>query len=522
MTKLIDPRQTWWFWRAVQERLTTFALALLSPLRDRRYQIRLKPEGTGYCDPRHHVIQVNPVLFAEEGVTTQFRATQGLLAHEVAHGLFTGSWPEAHEDVLCQLTNLLEDERIERLIVKFYPGIAPAITLLGDLSYRRFKSHEADPRDQALGCCLAWRWAHGRTSENQMLRQLKVSTDGQRVWALVRPFVEEAWDAADTHTVIALARHILEMLGLPCSARPLATLLAWSSLRGVPAVRDGEPMTISGACESLQPGLGVAGSDDLPVVEEDQFLRPKPYLALEDAARPLARQLAEALKEPEQDVRLLPHEWRGRFGFRQELRTPETPCLFAQGIDRAPRSVAIYVLVDRSGSMGALEAQVQLALMTLYLAATELAIPVGMAAFGADNDRDEDALTFPLTESLFPLAQETTKALIAGYRGATAAEFLFWGLQRAESELAAQPERLKLLIVLHDGQPVYSGRRGYDWELSLRHLRHLDDRGITPVGVYLGADTDDEHKLKTLFRWLIVCSPEQLPERLGDLLRSLV
>lgn len=63
--------------------------------------------------------------------------------------------------------------------------------------------------------------------------------------------------------------------------------------------------------------------------------------------------------------------------------------------------------------------------------------------------------------------------------------------------------------------------RGYDWELSLKHLRHLESLAITPIGVYLGQSTDDEQKLRQLFRWLVVCSPEQLPERLGDLLRSL-
>jgi hypothetical protein len=519
--KTTDPRQTWWLWRAVQERLMTFALALLSPLRGRRYRVTLKPEGTGFCDPKRQVIQANPVLFSDEGVTVQFRATQGLLAHEVAHALFTGSWPEAREDVLCQLTNILEDERIERLITRFYPGIAPAITMLGDLSYLRFRSREADPRWQAIGCCLAWRWAYARTSEKQMLRQLKVSAAGEALWSQVRPLVEEAWAAAETQAVIELARRVLEILGLPPSARPLGSILSWSSLRGIPVERDGEPLSIAGACATIQPGLGVEGSDDVPVVAEDEFLRPAPYVALEDAARPLARQLAEALKVPEPDVHPLPHEWRGRFTFRQELRTPDRPCLLAQGVERAPRSLAAYVLVDRSGSMSDAETYVQLALMTLYLAATQLEIPLGMAAFGANSDTDEDRLTFPLTESLSPVARETTKALIAGYRGTTAMEFLFWGLELAERELAARPERLKVLVVIHDGQPVYSGRRGYDWELSLKHLRHLESRAITPIGVYLGQSTDDEQKLKALFRWLIVCSPEQLPERLGDLLRSL-
>ena len=62
--------------------------------------------------------------------------------------------------------------------------------------------------------------------------------------------------------------------------------------------------------------------------------------------------------------------------------------------------------------------------------------------------------------------------------------------------MAPRPERLKLLVVIHDGQPVYSGRHGNDWDLSLRHLRQLESGGITPIGVYRGHNPDDERQLR--------------------------
>jgi hypothetical protein len=61
-----------------------------------------------------------------------------------------------------------------------------------------------------------------------------------------------------------------------------------------------------------------------------------------------------------------------------------------------------------------------------------------------------------------------------------------------------------------------------DRELSGAHLRLLADRGITPIGIYLGDDEEDIEKLHELFQWLILAAPEQLPERLGDLVRSLL
>ncbi|HID64367.1 MAG TPA: hypothetical protein EYP49_16745 [Anaerolineae bacterium] len=41
----------------------------------------------------------------------------------------------------------------------------------------------------------------------------------------------------------------------------------------------------------------------------------------------MAHLLAEELKAPEPEVRVVPHECRGRYSFRQEQRTPDTPNL---------------------------------------------------------------------------------------------------------------------------------------------------------------------------------------------------
>ena len=91
---MADSRTTWWIWRKVQTRLVKWTLALLQ---GRRYTVRLEAQGTGYHDRQGCVIQANPQMFPEQPPEAQFRLTQGNLAHEVGHALFTDGWPERPE-----------------------------------------------------------------------------------------------------------------------------------------------------------------------------------------------------------------------------------------------------------------------------------------------------------------------------------------------------------------------------------------------------------------------------------------
>ena len=115
---------------------------------------------------------------------------------------------------------------------------------------------------------------------------------------------------------------------------------------------------------------------------------------------------------------------------------------------------------------------------------------------------------------------EEPKALIAGYHGRTRAEYLDWGLALAEKALLSRPERRKVLLVLHDGEPVYTGDLGNDYQMSLARLRRLERQGITPIGLYLGEGANIA-QLEVLFPRLVITSGEQLPEKLGGMLMSL-
>jgi hypothetical protein len=380
------------------------------------------------------------------------------------------------------------------------------------------------PQWQAFGACLVWRWAkRRRLSQKKMLAALKFDAAGLALWRRIRVLVEEAWDAPDTATVITLARRILDLLGIPLETPTLPFALPDEAAGSdIPRRRNRAPLSEPAEpSEDYQPAPAEPGAEVDQDAGGDDYLQPEPYLDLEAKAQPHARQLSEALKLPAPDVQPAPSEWRGRYSFRQEIRTPETPCLQIAAPARAARSLALFVLVDRSGSMEKMETEVRLALMTLYLAATELNVPIGIAAFGADDDREEARLTFPIAP-LRPFATEMAKALIAGYHGQTDYEFLDWGLRVAEAELLARPERRKFLVVIHDGQPIYAGRRGNDWQRSLDHLHRLETSPITVLGVYLGHSESDREKLGQLFQWLTVTTGEELSDRLGDLLQALL
>lgn len=521
-----DQRTTWFIWRDVQQRLVKWTMALLQ---GRRYTIRLEPDGTGYHAPVEKVIQANPQLFPNQPVEVQFRITQGLLAHECGHAWFTGSWPEQSENTLQELTNMLEDQRIEQAIGVLYPGVVPAIRQLGDLVYAGMEQALDDARQQAYICCLGWRWAHDRTNECEMFKRLEVSKDGQALWARVRLLVEQAWKAADTQAVIALARDILRILDIPTSAPQLG--IAQVNSHGVP-VNGAKPAPLPTGPADAAPGVGAGiGEGDLPgIPAKGRMLEPAPYLELEETVRPRAARLAEALKESQPDQRPTPHEYHGRYAFRQELRTPDTPHLARQDIGIAKRSLALYVLVDRSGSMDRFEQAVREALMTIYLAAVQVGIPIGMAYFGEDDfysgdsplppDRITVEQTVAEVAPLSPNNNELAKSLIAGYTGWSCEEYLDWGLRKAEAELRARPERLHVLLIIHDGEPVFHTRTVSDWDLSLAHLRSLERAGVIPIGVHLG--NENLEKLHKLFPRLVNCpNGEALPDKLGSMLSSL-
>jgi len=520
MTTVLDTQSTWWWWQATRRRLTLWSKALLQ---GRRYRIVIEPfqgrdgtPGTGFHAPDRRLIQVNPTIAEDESPGFQFQLTQGILAHEVGHALFTDAWPKAPgQDTLRWLVNALEDERMERSTAIYYPGLRALFDRLGLYFYARFEAFRKSQaaNQQALGLCLAWRWAMRQSSESEMLTELKVSEAACELWMQVKEAVEKSWMAPNTTELIELAQEILRLLDIP-EGQDVPEWL-WIFLGGgdgIPVARLEDPLPFPDEAADVAPGVGdPPAARDLLDVVQDAYTTPAPYLELETEATPLANALAGSLVVQSRS-RPKPHEYRGRYSFRQEIRTPERPHIPREALGYSSDGVVIYLLADRSGSMYVVEERVRLALMMIALAAEKAGIPLGMAYFGSSTTH-EASLTLEVTP-ITGRIPEPAKALIAGFRGMTNSEFLHQGLQLAEKSLLKRVERRKFLLVIHDGQPT-----NQDFSLSLERLQAMERKGITPIGIFLGENPQDA--LRQLFPCLVITQGQQLPDKLGMLFKSL-
>jgi hypothetical protein len=522
----LDKKMTWWWEHQVQQRLIKYTHALMM---GRHYKVILTDTGTGYTDFNSRVVQANPTLFASQPVEVQFMVTKAILSHEGGHVLFTDEWPEAAPNNLLNLVNMLEDERVERCMTTLYPGLTEEFDKLGDLEISLSKRMLSEPAAaKVVSACLRWRWLWDKkTGEKKLFELNSFDTKAQDLWNQVKPLVEAAWTAWGTARVIELANQIMDILKLPKDKETIPRCFSRGKISPEGDLGDftkppGEEKAMPfpegpAELEPMPPKVHTATLREYPTGE---ISRPAPYGLIEEKAIPLAKQLSESLVRPEPESRVGPHDWKGRFSARQDLRTPETPNVHHTLVGESGKNTTLMILVDRSGSMCGFDDAVRLALMTCYLAAIKIKVAVGVIFFGAENDRENELVFMlgPISE----IENEAVLAGIAGFHGTTGAEFLDWGLQLARKELLTRPEELKRLIVIHDGQPVYKGDKGNDFAMSLATLKSLPAQGITPIGVYLGSSESDINQLHKLFEHLVVTNGNELPHKLGNMLSSLV
>ncbi len=561
----------WYDWEAPRRRLQVWTKAILG---GRRYRVQLDPafpQPAGHS-PDQRLIVVNPRAWGEETLDEwralhdpppemelaefQWQCAKGLAAHEVGHARFTG---DLGTGLVKWLANSLEDERIERAMAGLYPALAPLFGFVGDVAWAETPPLDRDPNGTpvpdpddphlVLGACLLWRWEAGR--ERGRATKMRLSLANRRRWYEVKPLVERAWMAETSDQVAAIARDILERLGIPPDEEPddlpgwlrellehLAALLdrpasgerrpGDEAERARPATGgDGEPSR-----KRIPAGDGVAGSvPDTGDNPTGGVITPKPFLDLVAQARPLANQLAAGLRQPAPQAAPEAVACGGRFELRQYVRTPDTPFIARTNPgDDVPR-LAIQVLADRSGSMGVgpnhddpdvrawfdedpAQARQQagkllaarLGLMVLHLACEELDVAHAITLFdGHVLVQDFDQHT------------EMTRALIAGWQGRTGLECITDHLHHRGPVLLARPEPVKVMIIIHDGSPVAPGDPD-----GIRRWQAEHEGRVLTIGVYLGDDEDEIAAMRGLFRHLVAATPEAFPAKLGNLLRHLV
>jgi hypothetical protein len=431
----------WWEWRPAIDRLFTWGRALL---RGRKYRILLnvRDPHLGWEHAESETICLNPVRIAKtvpdwdvpSSRTMIWNAARAVLAHEVGHARYSGKYPE--EALLSSLTNALDDERIERAMAATNGVLGPLFDEMGTAVWK--KSNRTDDSDLGvLSACLLWRWEYDHPELDSLIH---LTGHWQQVWEdEVRSRVQQAWEASTTAEVEVLAREVLDVLHLDPDAFVPSWVLPARDTDGSEEAGIVPDSLCSASSLDEDPDYeppGQPGNPPLPLGS---------YLDLEAEVRACADRLAAQLKIDSQPDRWETVEHGGRYSFRQECRTPDTPNRML--IQSPDPQVAIGLLVDRSSSMNdyGLMDGVRRAVMMLLLACEQLErVALEITVF----ERDERILPFDGDP-------EDAKPMIGGLSAAGSTAML-QPLSGVIARVSQRPERRKAVLVIHDGEPDHN------------------------------------------------------------------
>ncbi len=571
---------SWWLWWRARRRLQDWVRAVIAA---RPYRIEYRTGAGSFVDFSQALLVVEPDMPARWrvgqalpttwGATRITRLTQlqvlcsrALAYHEAGHVLFTQPGVTAgglHHTV----TNILEDERMERLVARYYPPAASDLSELGRRLWLEGCVPSADRATRLLNAALYHRWDADRPAS--AASRLVLSDPGERrAWEEdMRPLVEQAWEAPDTARVAVIALRILALIGVPPTSAPASFpgLLAGAGAppRGQRDQGDAPlpPQTrgwgaasahVGGAGDGGPTGAGhdpdaegALATETADVDPSGGVLWAQPYEDLERSVAPETRRLQDELKAPAPRAEPEANRYRGRFDAHALVRSRGArPLVRAVREGPSPEGLAVLLVIDGTGSNGGhpgsvtadnrpahpaafhhpLERMphVRRAAMLLQRACAGLGIPCAIAEACGDWRRVHAphlpcAVANPVTWvqrwDTDPQA-EGPRALIAGLYGHGGSEEVCRSLEVCATAFASRPEGVKLLIYLHDGQPN-------DPVAAIRAtLARLRGQGLTVIGLYIGPQTEVE-RMEAIFdrEWTIaIATLPELPARLARLL----
>lgn len=503
----------WYEWRNIRDRLFAFGSAVqgVSP-----YTMELEPDPaicpSGYTSFSKRLIMVNPTLF-DVRPEDQYLLTKAVLCHEAAHRRFTT--PTSLPSHIHMVSNLLEDERIEKLMEQEFAGVRHLLKRLSEqmLKDARPLEPESDDPAEVLSYILQSRFA----DRSGLPVRGELSAANKRLWIEVAPLVWGAWYSDSSVVCDANAEEILNILGIKEIDIP-----EWlKELLGHLEVVEGERKP-GDAAEESAPSLGGpirdAESDGEPFDGEPMpdassigkgkhVIEPKPYLDLLGKVRPLVSRLVEELSIEDSGRGPEPSERGGRLSVRQHVRDRQRPFLREEEGRPGVATITFRLIIDHSTSMNYLGrmGHAAQAAMLMHLAGKELSIPHEIVIAPnnirlANQDSDEEGL-----------------AMIAGIVPAqTGWEDTGLAVSVHGGELASMTQDVKLLIVIHDGM-------GNDHELLARECSRLRDR-VLIIGLGIGMRGPEAALLREQFgpdRYISCESSEELPEKVGAILRTL-
>jgi hypothetical protein len=200
----------WYEQEDIREKILVFGRAIQGV---KPFEVILEPDQAkchgAYCSFATEMIIVNPTLFnvfPEE----QYLLTKALLVHEAGHKRHT--IPAIAPESIREISNILEDERVERLMCHEFVGIRWLIDKLAGRFYEDSAPIDSstDKSEQVISYFLQLRWA------KRISQPVKgsLSKKNQVLWKKVEPLVYESWKADNSIDVRRNATKIAEILDI--------------------------------------------------------------------------------------------------------------------------------------------------------------------------------------------------------------------------------------------------------------------------------------------------------------------
>ena len=508
----------WYDWRNIRESLVTFGRAIqgVSP-----YTVVIEPDATkcptAYCHYGKRRIAANPRLFPDRSPREQYSLTKSLLVHEAGHRRFTtlGKVPK----LVHQVANLMEDQRIENLMSETFAGLRHLVTQLSQamLADARPLDPLSTSPGQVLGAVLQARWAE------QVGQPLKgsLSPGNQALWERVFPLAKAAWVAPDTATVEGIALEIITILGVTPDAVPRWVVELQERLGGLEGERTSDDVAEDGGAARGEhrgpdgvppekgfdalPSSGSAGCAEFPI-------EPKAYIDLVERVRAQVEELIEELSLARAPMLPEPDRRGSRLSVRELLRNPGEPFLTTGDDGKKVLTMTFRLIIDHSTSMNLTGETTKTRMESVAEGAMMLHL------FALEAGIEHQVAVTPNDVRIADLESgERGLALIAGLVPAlTWWEDLGKAIETHCAEMTQRPEDVKILVCAHDGYPN-------DGDVAREACKTYRGKvEVIGVGIDLDAGCAAEmHKIFGESRLILCLSPEELPRRLGMLIRTI-
>lgn len=192
------------------------ALPIVAAAYGEKFGVKVSVGGdTAYTDGKTIVVPNIPEDYPNKDVVW------GYLAHEAAHVRFTDFSVNRRPGLHADLSNILEDCRIERAMISTYPGTAQTLnevaSYMAQAGHYQHVTREEHPASILEGFCLYWlqSQAVGQSCLQSYLDSAKVAleqTFPKGVVVRLNALLRKAVDAGSTAEAVALTEEIMKML----------------------------------------------------------------------------------------------------------------------------------------------------------------------------------------------------------------------------------------------------------------------------------------------------------------------